>query len=76
MADIVERLIELISTAEPLEHRVSDAVAGFLERTADKLSRLEGDSSASGMPHDVPGEGDSQAVPLVCGSHPCDVRPL
>ncbi len=62
MADIVERLSELISATEPLEDKVSDVVADFLERTAGRLSRLQGDSGATGMQDEIQGEGDPQAA--------------
>jgi hypothetical protein len=48
MADIVERLIELIAEASPLEEKVSGVVAGMLERTASRLARFE--PAAEGEP--------------------------
>lgn len=41
MADIVERLIELITETELLETKVSGVVAGMIEKTAMRLARFE-----------------------------------
>ena len=41
MAEIVERLIELITETVPLEEKVSGVVAGMIEKTANRLARFE-----------------------------------
>jgi hypothetical protein len=41
MADLVERLIELITGTLPLEENISGVVAGMIEKTASRLARFE-----------------------------------
>lgn len=53
MSDMIERFIELISDAAPLEDKISGVVAGMIERTASQLARFEANGDSSDAVQDV-----------------------
>ena len=48
MTALVERIVQKITEAAPIETTVSNFVAGVLENTAAKLARFEPDEDAGG----------------------------
>lgn len=50
MTAFIERIVQKISEAAPLENAVSNLVAGVLENTATKLSRRDPVQGEEGLP--------------------------